>query len=91
MYRTRSQVRTSNAASWHTKIGRFISPKNRFFRGHPNRWFILLINIVLGGTIFGWGSQYSGPYEHSTSTAARAAAGNPASTFSSMTSKESKS
>lgn len=26
-----------------------------FSRGHPNRWIILLVNIVFGGTILGWG------------------------------------
>lgn len=26
-----------------------------FSRGHPNRWIILLINIVFGGTVLGWG------------------------------------
>lgn len=26
-----------------------------FRRQHPNRWAILLINVVFGGTILGWG------------------------------------
>lgn len=26
-----------------------------FRRDHPNRWPILLINVVFGGTILGWG------------------------------------
>lgn len=26
-----------------------------FYRNHPNRWVILVINIALGGTIIGWG------------------------------------
>lgn len=26
-----------------------------FRRHHPNRWLILLINIVFGGTLIGWG------------------------------------
>lgn len=26
-----------------------------FRRDHPNRWIILVINVVFGGTIFGWG------------------------------------
>jgi hypothetical protein len=26
-----------------------------FRRNHPNRWPILLINVVFGGTILGWG------------------------------------
>jgi len=26
-----------------------------FRRNHPNRWLILLINAVFGGTIIGWG------------------------------------
>ena len=26
-----------------------------FRRNHPNRWLILVINIVFGGTILGWG------------------------------------
>lgn len=26
-----------------------------FRRNHPNRWLILLVNIVFGGTILGWG------------------------------------
>jgi hypothetical protein len=25
-----------------------------FSRGHPNRWLILVINIVFGGTVLGW-------------------------------------
>jgi len=26
-----------------------------FRRNHPNRWIILVINVVFGGTILGWG------------------------------------
>ena len=26
-----------------------------FRRNHPNRWIILLINVVFGGTVIGWG------------------------------------
>ncbi|MGY3487954.1 hypothetical protein ACVW1C_005837 [Bradyrhizobium sp. USDA 4011] len=26
-----------------------------FWRNHPNRWVILVINIAFGGTIIGWG------------------------------------
>lgn len=26
-----------------------------FWRGHPNRWIILIINVVFGTTILGWG------------------------------------
>jgi hypothetical protein len=26
-----------------------------FRRRHPNRWIILLVNVVFGGTILGWG------------------------------------
>lgn len=26
-----------------------------FRRNHPNRWLILLVNVVFGGTILGWG------------------------------------
>lgn len=25
-----------------------------FRRGHPNRWLILLVNVVLAGTVIGW-------------------------------------
>lgn len=27
-----------------------------FYRQHPNRWPIFLVNVVFGGTIIGWGA-----------------------------------
>lgn len=40
---------------WGTVLAAYLIPTIRAFeRGHPQRWFIFLLNALLGWTVVGW-------------------------------------